>query len=50
MSNTRVPKSRIVEAACRTDFLSFFQWCFHILASRFDAKHELASLKHGLAP
>ena len=31
MSNTRVPKSRIVEAACRTDFLSFFQWCFHIL-------------------
>jgi len=31
MSNTRVPKSRIVEAACRTDFLSFFQWCFHML-------------------
>ena len=31
MSNTRVPKSRIVEAACRTDFLSFFQWCFHAL-------------------
>ena len=31
MSNTRVPKSRIVEAACRTDFLSFFQWCFQIL-------------------
>ena len=31
MSDTRVPKSRIVEAACRTDFLSFFQWCFHIL-------------------
>ena len=31
MSNTRVPKSRIVEAACRTEFLSFFQWCFHLL-------------------
>ena len=31
MSNTLVPKSRIVEAACRTDFLSFFQWCFHTL-------------------
>jgi predicted phage terminase large subunit-like protein len=31
MSNTRVPKSRIVEATCRTDFLSFFQWCFHML-------------------
>ena len=29
MSNIRVPKSRIVEAASRTDFLSFFQWCFH---------------------
>jgi hypothetical protein len=26
-----VPKIRIVEAACRTDFLSFFQWCFHVL-------------------
>ena len=31
MSNARVLKSRIVEAACRTDFLSFFQLCFHIL-------------------
>ena len=31
MDNTRVPKSRLVEAACRTDFLSFFQWCFQIL-------------------
>ena len=31
MSNTFVPKSRIVEAACRNDFLSFFQWCFHML-------------------
>ena len=27
----RVPKSRILEAACRVDFLSFFQWCFHFL-------------------
>jgi predicted phage terminase large subunit-like protein len=34
MSNTGIPKSRIVEAACRTDFLSFFQWCFHILEPR----------------
>ena len=31
MSKTRIAKSRIVEAACRTDFLSFFQWCFHVL-------------------
>ncbi len=31
MSNTCVPKSRIVEAACRSDFLSFFQLFFHIL-------------------
>jgi hypothetical protein len=31
MSNTFVPKSRIVEAACRNDFLSFFRLCFHIL-------------------
>ena len=31
MSNTRVPKSRIVEAACRTDFVSFFRKCFHTL-------------------
>ena len=31
MSNTLVPRSRIVEAACRNDFLSFFQWCFHSL-------------------
>ena len=31
MSNIFVPKSRIVEAACRNDFLSFVQWCFHIL-------------------
>ena len=27
----RVPESRIVEAACRDDFLSFFQWSFHVL-------------------
>jgi predicted phage terminase large subunit-like protein len=26
-----VAKSRIIEAACRTDFVSFFQWAFHIL-------------------
>jgi hypothetical protein len=31
MDNRRVPKSRLVEAACRTDFLSFFRWCFQIL-------------------
>lgn len=31
MSNLCVPKSRIIEAACRTDFLSFFMWCFHLL-------------------
>ena len=31
MSNLYIPNSRIVEAACRTDFLSFFQWCFHVL-------------------
>jgi predicted phage terminase large subunit-like protein len=30
MSNTRVAKSRIVEAACRSDYLSFFQWCFPV--------------------
>ena len=31
MSNLYIPKSQIVEAACRRDFLSFFQWCFHVL-------------------
>ena len=31
MSKTRIAKSRILEAACRTDFLSFFQWCFQVL-------------------
>jgi hypothetical protein len=31
MSIMRVLKSRIIEAACRTDFLSFFQRGFHIL-------------------
>ena len=31
MSNMFGPKSRIVEAACRNDFLSFFRLCFHIL-------------------
>ena len=31
MSKTRIAKSQIVEAACRNDFLSFFQWCFHVL-------------------
>ena len=31
MNSMYVPKSRIVEAACRNDFLSFFQWCFHVL-------------------
>jgi len=31
MSNLYIPDSRIVEAACRMDFLSFFQWCFHVL-------------------
>jgi predicted phage terminase large subunit-like protein len=31
MSILRILKSRIVEAACRTNFMSFFQWGFHIL-------------------
>jgi len=31
MNSTRVSQSRIVEAACRRDLLSFFQLCFHIL-------------------
>jgi predicted phage terminase large subunit-like protein len=31
MSKLYIPKLRIVEAACRMDFLSFFQWCFHVL-------------------
>jgi hypothetical protein len=31
MTSMRFPKSRLVEAACRTDFLSFAQWCFHYL-------------------
>jgi hypothetical protein len=31
MSSMRVLKSRIVEAACRTNFLSFAQWSFHVL-------------------
>ena len=31
MTNTHVPKSRIVEAACRTDFVSFFWKCFRTL-------------------
>ncbi len=31
MSNLYIPKTRIVEAAWRMDFLSFFQWCFYVL-------------------
>jgi hypothetical protein len=31
MNSTCVPKSRIVEAACRSDFLSFFHFCFQLL-------------------
>ena len=31
MSKLYIPKLRMVEAACRMDFLSFFQWCFHVL-------------------
>jgi predicted phage terminase large subunit-like protein len=31
MSNRHIPKSRIVAAACRNDFLSFFNQCFHFL-------------------
>ena len=31
MTNFHVPKSRIVEVACRNDFLSFFQRSFHFL-------------------
>jgi hypothetical protein len=31
MSILRVLKSRIVEAACRTDFMTFFQSAFHVL-------------------
>ena len=31
MSNGRAPKSGIVEAACRNDFLSFSYWCFQFL-------------------
>jgi predicted phage terminase large subunit-like protein len=31
MTRTWFPKSRIVEAACRSDFLSLFHSCFHLL-------------------
>ena len=31
MTNTRVPKLRLVEAACRIDFVSLFRKCFHTL-------------------
>jgi predicted phage terminase large subunit-like protein len=31
MSIIRVLKSRIVEATCRTDLISFVQWAFHVL-------------------
>ncbi len=31
MSDGRAPKSQIVEAACRNDFLSFSYWCFQFL-------------------
>ena len=31
MTNTRVPNSRLVEAICRIDFVSFFRKCFHTL-------------------
>ena len=47
MSIIRVLKSRIVEAACRTDFMSFVQSAFQIL-DRFDAEPKLASLCHSL--
>ncbi len=31
MSNGHAPKSRIVQAACRSDFLSFFHFIFNFL-------------------
>jgi hypothetical protein len=31
MNSMRVPKSRLVEATCRTDFLSFFHSGFQLL-------------------
>jgi predicted phage terminase large subunit-like protein len=31
MTSIYVPKSRLVQAACRTDFLSFSQWCFDVV-------------------
>ena len=47
MSIMRALKSRIIEAACRTDFMSFVQSAFQIL-DRFDAEPKLASLCHSL--
>ena len=34
MTDLVVPQSRILEAARRTDFLSFFRFCFHTLHPR----------------
>jgi hypothetical protein len=31
MTSIYVPKSRIVEATCRSNFLSFFHSCFQLL-------------------
>jgi predicted phage terminase large subunit-like protein len=50
MNSTRVPKSRIVEAACRDDFLSFFQLCFQLLepGSTLDMNWHLEAIAYHL--
>ena len=47
MSNARAPKSRIVEAVCRNDFLSF-SLVFPFFGTWFAAEYELASRSHRL--
>jgi predicted phage terminase large subunit-like protein len=49
MRNALIPKSRVVEAACRCDFLSFVQWSFRVLqpaATLHIGWHHLAIAHH----
>ena len=50
MNSTRVPKSRIVEAACRSDLLSFFYLCLQLLGpgSMLDMNWHLEAIAYHL--
>jgi len=50
MTSTRIPKSRLVEAACRSDLLSCFRLCFQLLepGSTLNMNWHLAAMAYHL--